>query len=308
MNLLFIVNSKAGYGTGQLKWKKIERKLSVPYEVIETEYQGHATEIVKQYAADSKRPILVVAVGGDGTIHEVIQGSIGYSHIIIGAVAAGSGNDFGRGFERFKNVEEIEQFLQHTIANIPMDIGALDYAGKKQYFMNNAGFGFDAAIAKLANTSKTKNYLNKIRLGKLSYVYYLIKTLFTFERFSLTLIHNGKKQIFQDVWLIVVSNQPYFGGGMRISPKSIPNDGKIELTIVNEVSRLKLLILFMTVFFGKHTKLKSVKQFIATDFNIIIDADVIAHTDGEYAGESTKDNIIHFKVKSEAWRLARKFS
>ncbi|WP_397539655.1 diacylglycerol/lipid kinase family protein [Rummeliibacillus pycnus] len=308
MKLLFIINDKAGNGVAKRKWRKMESELSMPYKAIFTNYPCHATEIVKQQAREDQQPLLVIAIGGDGTIHEVIQGAIEFPHIIVGAVAAGSGNDFGRGFENFKTVKEVEQFFQQPITKAKMDIGILETADDKKYFMNSAGFGFDAVISKHVNHSKVKKNLNKIGLGKLSYIYYLIKTLFTFNRFTLSLIHNNQEQIFRHVWFVVASNQPYYGGGMKISPNSIPNDGQFELTIVNDVSRLKLLLLFTTVFFGQHTKIKAVKQFTASDFKIIMDGDIIAHTDGEYAGASKKDQPIHFRVKSSAWRLARKSS
>ncbi|MGG0656295.1 diacylglycerol/lipid kinase family protein [Rummeliibacillus pycnus] len=308
MKLLFIINENAGNGSVIQKWNKLKSKLSVPYKVEFTEYPCHATEIVKKHANEDEQPLLVIAIGGDGTIHEVIQGAVYFSHTIVGAIAAGSGNDFGRGFENFNSVEEIERFLQQPITQVEMDIGILKTEDDRKYFMNSAGYGFDATISKLVNHSKVKKNLNKLGLGKLSYIYFLIKTLFTYNRFTLTLLHNGEEEVFHHVWFVVASNQPYYGGGMKISPKSIPNDGLIELTIVNEVSRLKLLLLFMTVFFGQHTKLKAVKQFTASEFEIIMDEHIIAHTDGEYAGESTKDKPIRFELKSQAWRLARKSS
>ena len=307
MNLLFIINDHAGSGAAK-KWKRLKSRLSVPYKEVYTEYPCHAIEIVKEHGRDNQQTLLIVAVGGDGTVHEVIQGALEYPHIIVGAIAAGSGNDFGRGFEYFNTVEEIELFVQQPITQAKMDIGILENVTDTKYFMNSAGFGFDALISKYVNHSNVKKYLNKVGLGKLSYIYYLIKTLFTFNRFTLTLIHNGKKQIFHQVWFVVASNQPYFGGGMKISPLSIPNDGQIELTIVNGLSKVKLLLLFFTVFFGQHTKIKAVKQYTASNFKIIMDRNIIAHTDGEYAGEYTKENPIYFGVKSRAWQLARKSS
>lgn len=307
MNLLFIINGRAGRGAAK-KWERLKSRLSVPFQEVYTEYPCHATEIVKEHGRVNQQTLLIVAVGGDGTIHEVIQGAIEFPHTIVGAIAAGSGNDFGRGFEYFKTVEEIQHFMHQPINQAKMDIGVLENVMDIKYFMNSAGFGFDAWISKLVNHSKIKKYLNKVGLGRLSYIYYLIKTLFTFNRFTLTLIHNGKKQNFHHVWFVVASNQPYFGGGMKISPQSVPNDGQIELTIVNELSSMKLLLLFITVFFGQHTKFKAVKQFKASDFEMMMDQNVIAHTDGEYAGEYTKATPIHFRLKSHAWQLARKSS
>src|SRR5690606_30943097 len=119
-------------------------------------------------------------------------------------------------------------------------------------FVNNAGFGFDAYIAHAVNKSSLKSVLNRVKLGKLSYLLATVVGLFRFKRFNAKIEADGREYEFNDVWFIVICNQPYFGGGMKISPRSNTSDRKLELTVVNQLSRMKLLAVFLTVFWGKH--------------------------------------------------------
>lgn len=311
MKVVFIMNEKAGNGAAKRKWRYLEESLTIPYQLEFTAYPGHATEIAKRYAneaTEQSEKYLLIAIGGDGTVHEVVQGILEGEEVWIGAIGAGSGNDFGRGYETFKTATEIEAFVKQHRNGILMDIGTMQSNGDTYYYVNNAGIGIDAYIAKVANESKLKQYFNILRLGKLTYIYFLLKALINFKTFSAKVVHNGQEKVFEKVWLVVASNQPYFGGGMKISPCSIPNDQNIELTIVYEISRLKLLFLFSTVFFGKHTRLKAVQQYASERFEVKICDEVIAHTDGEFAGKTKKNESIHFGVIHKGWRLARKSS
>ncbi|MFE6168850.1 diacylglycerol/lipid kinase family protein [Viridibacillus arvi] len=311
MKVVFIINEKAGNGAAMRKWSYLEKSLQIPYQIEFTAYPGHATEIAKLYANSAivqSEKYLLIAIGGDGTVHEVVQGILENKEVCIGAIGAGSGNDFGRGYETFKTAAEIEAYVkQHSVGQL-MDIGTMQRNGDTYYFVNNAGIGIDAYIAKEANESKLKQYFNILRLGKLTYIYFLLKALLNFKTFSAKVVHNGQEKVFEKVWLVVASNQPYFGGGMKVSPYSIPNDHHIELTVVYEISRLKLLFLFSTVFFGKHTRLKAVQQYSAKEFKVEIHNEVKAHTDGEFTGKTKEYESIHFGVINKAWQLARKSS
>ena len=87
---------------------------------------------------------------------------------------------------------------------------------------------------------------------------------------------DGKICRYEKVWFVTVSNQPFFGGGMKIAPKADPTDGCSDVTIVHHLSRLKLLFVFITVFFGKHTRFKEVVQYkgkkisIKSDDNMLV--------------------------------------
>lgn len=302
MKVLIIVNPLAGNGKAVLRWERFRKDLNFTYEVLMTKGPKDATAIAKT-AVEMNGQLLLIAFGGDGTAHEVIEGVMGCHHCTVGVVGAGSGNDFGRGFLSFKSPAELNHYVSSAMLTKSNDIGILKVKGQDYYFVNNAGIGFDASVALHVNQSSLKKWLNYIGLGKLAYTYYVIKTLFTFKRFQLTVGTNQIDLQFSNVWFATVSNQPFFGGGMRISPNSNPSDGQIELTIVHDLSRLKLLVVFATVFLGKHTRFKEVHQFTSTSFTISTSQNVIRHTDGEFAGTTTADVVDEFMVLKDQWKL-----
>ena len=202
MKLHFIINEYAGNGRSKKLWATLQPQLTIAYEVHQTMYAKHTVELarrVAQHAVDYNEQVCLLAIGGDGTVHEVMNGAAQYENVVIGVIGAGSGNDFTRGFPSFKTAQEIEQFIlnPHTIAH---DYGVLQYDGKQRLFINNCGIGFDAFVAITANESRLKKQLNKLGLGKLSYPYFVIQGLFKFKPFDLTVLHNGQQQRYQKVW------------------------------------------------------------------------------------------------------------
>src|SRR4051794_32575437 len=112
MQVHFIINPYAGNGRGEKRWQQFKQQLTTSYTIHWTQYSGHTRLIANEIAqnATAENPVCMIAVGGDGTIHEVLNGAVHCEHVYIGAIAAGSGNDFARGYETFKNGEQLEQF------------------------------------------------------------------------------------------------------------------------------------------------------------------------------------------------------
>ncbi|WP_246027561.1 diacylglycerol/lipid kinase family protein [Lysinibacillus antri] len=285
------------------------KKLKIPFSYHVTQYSGHATEIaqtVSQHSRLKNEDLLIIAIGGDGTIHEVINGVIGFSNVFVGSVSAGSGNDFSRGFATFHDVNQIEQFVlnsNRTIQQVDSGVMVLNETIQKS-FMNNSGIGFDAFVAYQANLSNFKRRMNKIGLGKLSYVYYVVYSLVNFKLFDLKVSVDGTIKRYENVWFATISNQPYFGGGMKISPNSITNDGLLEMTIVSNLSKVKFLLLFLSVFFGAHTRLKEVHQINGEKFILHAQGETMCHTDGETITMETNETTVEYEVRKKSWNLA----
>lgn len=307
MKLVFIVNDKSGNGNGAIIWKKIKSSLSVPFEIYQTTYEKQAIEfavLIKEQAKQMEEPILLIGIGGDGTYHEILNGLVGANNIILGAVCAGSGNDFKRAYKQFESAGEIESFLKNPIYLL-QDIGELKTGNSSIRFVNNSGIGFDATVAIAANESKVKNAFNKVKLGKLSYVYYLIKCLFTFKPFDMIVEHDGVKTHYSKVWFVTASNQQYFGGGMKISPLSNTNDNLLELTVVQNLNKYKLLLIFGTVFLGKHNRFKEVIQLQSSEFIIHMQENYFMHADGEKLQIETAKQPMIFTIAKDKWHLAK---
>ncbi|WP_033541582.1 diacylglycerol/lipid kinase family protein [Planococcus sp. CAU13] len=303
MRTIFVINPVAGNGNAMKKWLKFKETIFFPFELAVSRYSGHALELVRELH-NSPEPVLVIGFGGDGTMREVVAGAAGAPLVTIGSVAAGSGNDFGRGFHSFADAGEIAAFIQNPVSS-RQDLGEF-IDGSAHHFVSSSGLGFDAEISVKVNRSLIKRWLNGIGMGKLVYLIYVILTLLSFRLFTLTVEHDGKTVQYDRVWFATVSNQPYFGGGMKISPHSVTDDGILELTVVNRLSRLKLLLVFGTVFSGKHLRFKEVHQLKATDFLLTTDRPVYRHVDGDNAGRSDANVGVSYTVSASCWHSVNK--
>ena len=291
--IYFIVNPNAKNGSCREIWRNIEIELEKPgiaYIAFFTEYPGHAQELAESLArkADGKQAV-IAAVGGDGTLHEVVNGTASYSNITVGFIPGGSGNDFSRGFDIPKKAVHALRLIvdKNNGYTSEIDIGKIQHNELQEtYFMNNMGVGFDAAVAKDSNESRMKKLLNRFSLGRLVYVYILVKKLLTFRTIPIEVTVDGKVYKFSNAWFVTVSNQPYYGGGMKIAPAALPDDGILDITVVHRISRLKLLLVFVSVFWGKHTMFREVEQFTGKSITIESTAEVLAHADGEAIGHT----------------------
>lgn len=298
MKVYFIVNPKSGKG---LKiFRKFQKDLKIPHKIYLTEYPKHATELtlkIKAQAPDS----LVVAVGGDGTINEIINGALG-SELSIGVIRSGSGNDFSRHFYHFETAADITRFIKDRSTG-EADIGQVRSEGFSQFFINSSGIGFDALICERVSRSKFKHVLNKVNLGKLVYVYYVLLELYHFKPFQLNIqSKHGIKRTYEQVWFVAVNNQPFFGGGMKISPNSNTEDGKFEYTIIHRIGKLRFLMIFWKVFKGSHLKYQQyVTQIQDQSCQIWADKPLFGHVDGEYftvdAEKRLGFSVSEFKLK-----------
>lgn len=232
-------------------------------------------------------------MGGDGTIHAVINGLKDYSNVKIGFIPTGSGNDFARGFLIPRDPEKALEFILSFEEPLPrIDVGSyhLNHNQEKSLFINNLGVGFDAEVSLAANRSRMKKWLNRIGIGSFTYVVALLKKAITFKPSDVMLtIDDHREHRFTNVWFITISNHAYYGGGMKISPSAIPIDGFLNITVVHQLSRLKLLLVFISVFFGSHTKLKEVLTLTGKKITITSKEPMKVHADGEIVGESPVD-------------------
>ena len=292
--LFFIVNKAASNGKPLKLWEKLVRELdkqNVNYRSFHTKYPNHATEIAKQIATMYEDKIEgIIAVGGDGTMNEVVNGLAKHPTVRVGFIPAGTGNDFSRGFNIPNSpIAALKLILRKQGRPIPQfDIGkaTIGTSSQRKLFMNSLGVGFDAEVSKLTNQSLMKKYLSVVRLGSLVYVIALLKLLFSFVPTSVTLSIDGTIHRYQNVWFVTVSNQSFYGGGMKISPNARPNDGLLNITVIHNLSKLKLLLVFGTVFFGKHVGLKEVSVHTGREIKIDSEKPFLVHVDGEQVGHT----------------------
>jgi YegS/Rv2252/BmrU family lipid kinase len=291
---VFIVNPVSGSGKGKNTWLKLEpvlRVRQINYSVYFTKGPKDAIAIVKEVLTDTKLKA-IVAVGGDGTVHEVAQELIG-TDIPLGYIPAGSGNDFARALKISNNsTKALERILSFQPCKI--DVGQINQI----YFINGAGIGFDGAVAKLTNDTKRKRWLNHLRLGRFIYLVNALKILYTFRPTNLMLTIDGQSYFFYNVWMVAVSNIPFYGGGMMICPKANQSDGFLDICIVKDINRFQFLMNLTKVFQGKHVNQLGILMKRAKEICIKSQDPLPVHTDGEFYRNSpvlikVLDRVLH---------------
>ena len=281
---VFIVNPIAGNGRAKKAFRQISESTiftQINKEVYLTEYQGHAKKIVKELTSKKSFCIkAIIIIGGDGTIHDAING-LRKTPINIGFIPGGSGNDFARGCKIKDNPVKLLESIVQGKGEIDYWFGSYEMKGSKKRFANNIGFGFDAEVAKRANESKYKGFLSKWGLGNISYLFALLHILFSFKPKDITISYNGKKRVINDCWMITISNHPYYGGGMKIIPTAKIQSDILPVLIIHSISKWKVLILFLTVFTGQHLRFKEIELFETEKIHISSEEEVYFHADGE---------------------------
>ena len=280
----FIVNPNARSGLGQKVWKELEgilRNRNIEYRVFFTEYQKHATAITKEITSSDNEQI-VVALGGDGTVNEVMNGIVNFENTIFGYIPIGSSNDFARGLELPTDpVAALDVVLSKPRLH-PMNVGEIRYKSKKRRFGVSTGIGFDADICHESVVSHFKAFLNKIKLGKLTYVAIAIHRLFLTTPCTVTLTLDGKKEIvYPKTYFVALMNNKYEGGGVKFTPKAKNDDDILDIIIASDRPKLKVLMLFPTAFAGWHTRFKGIYIHKAKHIKIHSERPLPVHTDGE---------------------------
>lgn len=278
MTRIFIVNPVSGRGRGQKVWKKVQKMLEhhhIPFRAYVAERQGHATEIARTVARQSSVKA-VVAVGGDGTVHEVGNGLIG-TGIPFGAIPAGSGNDFALAQHiPFEPEKALKRVLRHEVNQI--DTAEI---GGGRTMVGFAGIGFDGQVAEVVNVSPLKNWM-----GRFAYVLGFFQVLHRFQPTDVAIQLDGHRYEYEDVWFIAIANIPNYAGGMKICPRAVCDDGQLDICCVRNMTRTELVKLFPAVYRGEHIHHSSVTVKRGTEMTITSHIPLPIHADGETAGKS----------------------
>lgn len=279
MRILFIVNPISGLGLGKEVPEKI-RKISeydqVDYEIIFTEYAGHARILVEE-ARNTGKYTHIVAVGGDGTVNEV-GGALYGSDIAFAVVSLGSGNGFARhlGYSIFMT-KALKQVLTDRYAQIDM----LEMNGK--YSLNVSGVGFDAEVAHEFNNLKMR--------GVLSYIYAAIKLWFRYPEKKYKIISDGKVMKVS-CFILSFANSSQYGNNAFIAPHASIRDGLMDICILKRPAFLEILWFLIFFMNSKLYKLSYYRELQCRE--AIVEGDIQrVHIDGDAYFMSSP---IHLKI------------
>ncbi|MFC1964110.1 diacylglycerol/lipid kinase family protein [Chloroflexota bacterium] len=295
-----IVNLTAGAGRAAREWQHIShllKNIGLSFEHDITESPGHAIELAK--SAAEKGYQLVVSVGGDGTINEIVNGlydSGGIKDITLGIISTGTGSDYVRSFGLDHRFQEACQRLVNP-RKLLVDIGVAEYARNgqkaKRLFVNCAGLGFDAEIVK-ATTQRFKALG-----GKPAYLAGLLTTFLLYRNRAVTLSVDGKTEE-RKVCTVLVSKGKYTGGSMLVAPQADPADGFFDVLIIEELSKADLLWSLPRIYRGTHLTHPRVTLKKAQEVQIQSIQQTFFQADGELLGETP----VRFQVLPAMLNLA----
>ena len=281
-----IVNPAAGAGKTAKKWPEIMsllKSLGLDFEHDMTEAPGHAIELTK--SAVGKGYEMVVSVGGDGTIHEIVNGlheAGANADVVVGIVNTGTGADYIRTIGVPRRYKEACRCLLSP-GRRTVDLGVVEYTKggqwKKRLFVNFAGIGFDAEVVK-ATTEKFK------ALGDMpSYLMGLFSTLMSYENRDVSVIVDGEHGE-RRVCTILMNNGRYGGGGMLPAPNADPGDGFFDVVIIDDITKPDLIVSIPRIYRGTHLTHPKVTLMRAREVEIRPTLTSAVQADGELLGEA----------------------
>lgn len=276
-SLVFIVNPAAGPRKHLSQITEIEEFCNthnVTYDILLTKGCGDATRLAKEHSNKD----IVVAVGGDGTVNEVVNGMI-RSDVVLGIIPIGTGNDFAHQLGYTNDIRKnLSILLGTTIVNL--DVGLFN---NERYFVNGFSIGFDAEVA--AQVKKFTKYVS----GLPAYLASLLSVLPRYEskRISFTLDNNDMIVEMEDEsFLLAVNNGTTYGGGFKVTPSAKMDDGVFTICFVKKISRSYALRHLYSFTKGTHLSLPEVMTYTAKAVRISQEGRAYVQLDGEVIEQS----------------------
>ena len=306
----FLVNPASRSGRGQKYWERIKPVLEerkIPYQVFFSKGPGDMVKLSRQLTSSLSpegEDVHLVVLGGDGTANEAVQGIADFSRTRFSYIPTGSSNDLARDAGISRNPLEALERILSSAREHRMDVGFLHYntaylpeasqpadVPPDRRFLVSCGIGFDAGVCQEAMKSRMKDFLNKVGLGKLTYLGIALKQLMRSGRDSAELVIDENSPSAKSIRLpglmfIACMSHCYEGGGFYFCPSADAADGMLDLCTVSGVPKWKVLLVLPTAFQGKHYRYNGVERYGGQTIHIRTSAPLWVHTDGEVACRS----------------------
>ncbi len=288
MKTFFVVNPKSAGGTTGRRWGElvatIARTLS-DFGVEFTRGEMDAMHITRKAIKAGYE--CIVAVGGDGTINEVVNGFFEDGKVInaqaaLGVLPRGTGGDFRKTFDWDLNSDEAIERLK-TPDTRPFDVGLLEFLGhdgatKQRYFANICSFGVSGLVDQEVNrTSKALG-------GTVSFMLGSLKALTKYKDQAVQVSFDDAAPQPLHITTLAVANGKYFGGGMKVAPDADVSDGIFEVTVWSGYGLSDFVIRSKGVYSGSHVNWKGTRLLRAKKVHATSDEKVLIDCDGEQPG------------------------
>lgn len=266
MKHVFIVNPTSGKGNYKVLVDWVENNLDKDsYELVYTNYVGHAKDIAESYGPD----VILYAVGGDGTAHEVLNGMD--QNATLSIIPTGTGNDFYKMIgDKNDLVSMIEKTALHGITR-KVDVGKVN----GNLFLNCTNIGVDADVNLRANKMRMK-YIPR----EFVYLISALREVFTIKPYDIEIKENGEFKK-NPIALMSVMNGMFYGNGFKSAPEAKIDDGLLDLCLVDPVTTSRAFVLLPKYNQGKHLKLKEVTYKKIEKLEIMSEQPLVVACDGE---------------------------
>lgn len=293
----FIVNPSANGGHGEKVWRKLENRLKsfgIEYEGLITQAPGDAMMFANRLTENNREPCTIVAVGGDGTVNEVLNGLSFEGQVTFGYIPAGSGNDFARSLKLPRSPRRCLKRILNSRCHVWLDYGVLSYENGSpvhRRFAVSSGLGLDAAVCHSLAESRDRARKRMICRrgwagpgisGRLIYLLPGIKEFLKAAPVKGYLLLDGTKKVeFNHIYFISAHIHPFEGGGFRFAPGADGSDGLLEVCVVHNSSKQGLLPVMTDALLGKAVHHRGVRFYGCREVRIHVDCPMPVHVDGE---------------------------
>jgi len=287
-SIVFIVNPNAASGSGKAQWEVLEQviKDTFPHaEILHTESSHHATELARDAL---KRGVeSIISCGGDGTLHEVVNGFYENGEAInsnatLGMIGLGTGRDFLRSlFISMDPKEQVDVIKQAKRKQVDAGVVSLaDHHGQPthRYFVNGASFGLGAEVINIINKSDK-------RWGRLAFLFPAMRVYRRFKPTRVLLTLDDRMTVEEYVMNVTICNGPFSGAGMRWNTKSKMDDGLFEIVILRRLPFIKALFNVLRLYTGSFEEMKEVTVYQAKTLKVTGDRDLWVECEGEEPGK-----------------------
>jgi len=296
MTAFVVVNPRSANGQTVREWASIERSLRDAYphmRVAFTTKRGEAATLVRAALNEGQHEI--IAVGGDGTINEAVNGFFDENgpispDAVFGFVTSGTGGDFRKTFNIAPGPQAaVEHLRKASVRRI--DIGKLsclstDGAPIVRYFANIASFGLSGIIVDNVNRARIAKWFG----GSFAFAFHSAVTMLTYRERRLRIRVDDVCDEIASISTVAVANGKYFGGGMKVAPDADPADGLFDVIVMGGTSKLQSIAQMNQIYTGEHVSNSAVrvmrgKRIIAAPVAETQHVPVLIETEGEVAGK-----------------------
>ncbi len=280
MSIAIIANPNAGRGRAN----KVAKQVVEVFQNKQVDFQIHFTRYAKQ-AIDlahqaSQRHKTIVALGGDGTVNEVLMGMMD-SKSKLAIIPGGTGNDYARGLNIPKDANQAAKIILQDYS-VKMDV----VKEHTRAFGVVSTLGFPSTVLEYVN-----NHRDSLIKGSLVFAGAIIKTLHNLTSHEVGIVIDGKPRNLSTVGIILM-NMPYGGGGLMFAPKARYDDGYISLVIIKDVGAFELLKTLPLVYFGKHINHPAVEIIPCRQVSITSSIRLAKSFDGDLDGFTPLEAVI----------------